>query len=188
MGAPLIALPKKNGSFHPIAIGKVLHCLTSRLYCLSVRSRLPEVFLPYNQVRVGICGGLEAALHSIHQCLSDRGQEENLCCFKVDMQNVFNECDRLTFLRRLHSSFPELVAWVHWCYHCQGELCFGPHPLKSSAGVQQGDPLGPILFSLVLLELQDTVGPIEGLDLSVWYLDDGTFIGTQTAVTQLLHN
>ena len=56
---------------------------------------------------------------------------------------------------------------------CYGELRFGPHPLKSSAGVQQGDPLGPLLFSLVVLDQLETSEP---LTFSVWYLDNGTLI------------
>ena len=52
--------------------------------------------------------------------------------------------------------------------------------------MQQGDPLGPLLFSLVVLQLLDTIGPIDGLFLHVWYLDDGTFVGTRDAVSSFL--
>ena len=50
--------------------------------------------------------------------------------------------------------------------------------LKSSTGVQQGDPLGPLLFSLVLNRLiKRIILQYPLLDVHTWYLDDGTFIG-----------
>ena len=184
--APLIALPKKNGSFRPIAVGEVICRLASRLCCLADQPQLPDIFLPYNQVGVGIRGGLEAAVHCLRQGLSDWGLEADLCSIIIDMQNALNECNRSTFLHRLHSVLPELEAWVRWCYCCAGELHFGPHQLRFSAGVQQGDPLCPPLFSLVLLDLLDQVGQIEGLRFSVWYLDDGTFIGPRSSMVSLV--
>ena len=66
-GAPLTALFKKHdgGSVRPIAVGEVLRRLVSRICCAAVKSKLPDIFLPYGQVGVGIRGGLEAAVHSL---------------------------------------------------------------------------------------------------------------------------
>ena len=102
------------------------------------------------------------------------------------MRNAFNECRRSFFLQRVQVEFPQLYAWVQWSYHCAGELRFGSNRIISTAGVQQGDPLGPLLFSLVLMDLLDDIGDISGLITQLWYLDDGTFIGTRDAVSRML--
>ena len=53
----------------------------------------------------------------------------------------------------------------HWC----GELRFGNDVIRSSGGVQQGDPLGPLLFSSVILEPLDDIDDIPDLHLQLWY-------------------
>ena len=103
------------------------------------------------------------------------------------MKNAFNECNRLSFLYRLHKELPDIYPWVSWSYHCAGELRFGTHRILSKCGVQQGNPLGQLLFSLVVLELLDEVGnQISDLRLQIWYLDDGKFIGTRSSIALLL--
>ena len=47
-------------------------------------------------------------------------------------------------------------------------------------------PLGPILFSLALLELTENLRQVDGIRFSLWYLDDGTIIGTRTAIRHVL--
>ena len=185
-GAPLTALLKPSGGVRPIAVGETLRRLTSRLCCTAARPSLPNLFLPSGQVGVGINSGLEAAIHTLRLFLKRHGGDEDLCCLKLDMHNAFNECHRSAFLHRLRRDLPEIVAWVQWCYSSAAELHFGVHRILSTAGVQQGDPLGPLLFSLTLLELLDAIGPVEGLSLQLWYLDDGTVVGTRAAVRRFL--
>ena len=147
-GAPLTALRKKGGGIRPIAVGNTIRRLVSRICCMSVRSCLPDIFLPYGQVGVGIKGGMEAAIHTLRSFITANCDREDFCCVKVDFTNAFNECHRTSFMSRLKKELPELFAWVQWTYHTAGELRFGDSHIRSTAGVQQGDPLGPLLLFL----------------------------------------
>ena len=46
--------------------------------------------------------------------------------------------------------------------------------------------MGPLLFSLVVMELMDELGPTPEIALQLWYLDDGIFIGICPEVASLL--
>ena len=88
---------------------------------------------------------------------------------------------------------PGLSRWVEWCYGASANLSFGKFCLDNQCGVQQGDPLGPLLFSLALhplaLKLADlgrNGNPGLPLDLCAFYLDDGVFAGDIKAVSEAL--
>ena len=60
-------------------------------------------------------------------------------------------------------------------------MFWGDHCLQSSEGVQQGDPLGHLLFCLTIHKLTSQLQS----KLSLFYLDDGTLGG---AAEQVLHD
>jgi hypothetical protein len=49
-------------------------------------------------------------------------------------------------------------------------IFFGDHLISSSVGAQQGDPCGPMIFSLAI---QPIILSLDS-ELNIWYLDDGT--------------
>ena len=58
-------------------------------------------------------------------------------------------------------------------------MFFGNHTISSQAGVQQGDPLGPFLFCLVLQILVSKINQeIPSLSLNSWCMDDGSLFGS----------
>ena len=88
-------------------------------------------------------------------------------------------------LRLVKVHFPDLYRWVHWCYGSSEDpyLWFKGGTLRSQEGVQQGDPLGPLLFSLVIQELINAINTAcPELDLNWWYLDDGVIAGKAESV------
>ena len=48
----------------------------------------------------------------------------------------------------------------------------------SDSGVQQGDPLGPLLFSIAIHDIASSMKS----NLNVWYLDDATIAGDPISV------
>ena len=70
---------------------------------------------------------------------------------------------------------------IYQCYSTQSYLYFGDKDLLySKEGVQQGDPLGPLLFSLGIRDLMKSCKS----EVNIWYLDDGTVCGEPKTVQE----
>ena len=75
---------------------------------------------------------------------------------------------------------PSLLPFVHSVYYSPSSLFRGTEFIQSSEGVQQGDPLGPLLFCLTIHNMCSQLK----YELRMFYLDDGTLGGTLTDVLQ----
>ena len=92
---------------------------------------------------------------------------------KIDFRNAFNSIRRDKILSLVKNKIPKIYNFVNQCYAEKSSLRFGSEIIDSEEGVQQGDPLGPFLFSL---GIQDLVSSCKS-EFNVWYLDDGTLAG-----------
>jgi hypothetical protein len=72
---------------------------------------------------------------------------------KLDFSNAFNCLRRDSMLEAVYREIPEIYNFCHLSYASSSYLSFGDQIILSEEGSQQGDPLGPLLFSL-------TVNPI----------------------------
>lgn len=184
-GAPLYPLRKKDGGVRPVAVGEVFRRLVSKCFCAKFKVRSETLFVEVGQVGVGVKGGAEAAVSAVRRALQ-KG-DGRFCVLKVDLENAFNSIDRQAVLLAVRAFFPEVETWFRFCYgdpaklFCEGEVL----PFGSAQGVQQGDPLGPLLFALGLFSVCASLKEGVGKDsLTVWYLDDGTVVGDAAEVAR----
>lgn len=148
-GASLHALPKEVADVRPIAVGETLRRLTAKCLCADVRRPAQEWLCPL-QVGVATRHGTEAVVHAARQWVQRHAGQSDFVLLKVDFANAFNTLDRASLLRETRLQLPSLSPWAEWIYSHHSRLLFHGAPLSSEAGVQQGDPLGPLLFSLGL--------------------------------------
>ena len=103
--------------------------------------------------------------------------EDNFTVEKIDMLNAFNLVSRQTFLAECATHFTELLSWVVWCYGAYSILWLtlfcgiSMGQIYSQSGVQQGDSLRPLLFSLVASAV-DSVGECLNLLFQACFLDN----------------
>ena len=173
-GASLTALTKKEGGVRPIAVGCTLRRLAAKVAGLKMREEMTALLGPH-QLGFGFKGGSEAAVHAVRLYLNDL--EEN-CILKLDFRNAFNTLRRDKMLQSVKNFAPDLLHFVHSTYSSPSTLFWGDKTIQSEEGVQQGDPLGPLLFCLTIHPL---VSQLKS-ELCVWYLDDGTVGGTAEVV------
>ena len=176
-GAKLVALPKPNGKIRPIAVGEIWRRLAAKCAMACVRLKAAEYFSP-NQLGVAVPSGCEAIVTAAQELAFKLSVNSEKVLLKIDAENAFNLVDRSTMFEQVRNVFPELSAFVEWCYGSAPHLFAGDYLLSSEAGVQQGDPLGPLLFALtihpLILEMKNRWPK---LDLLAFYLDDGTLVG-----------
>lgn len=151
-----------------------------------VRAEARDYFWPA-QLGVAVPAGAEAAVHTVRAWLARHTAAVNKVIVKLDFRNAFNLVNRDAVLQEARLRFPALARWATWCYGEPSRLQYGPATLQSCMGVQQGDPLGPLLFAAAVhrLALDLKAGP---LDLSMFYLDDGLLAGDIGPVANALHH
>ncbi|GKC05188.1 putative reverse transcriptase domain-containing protein, partial [Tanacetum coccineum] len=154
--APLTSLVKPGGGIRTIVVGTVWRRLVSKVSVTMIGHSL-DSYLNDLQFSVRVLRGGEAILHVVNHLIEDRGDEAGLS-----------------------------MLLVEFCYFTLARLYYGEHTLRSYQGVQQGDPLGPLLFALVLHPLVSKIRDSFNLSLQAWYLDDGTIIGDTLVVGEVL--
>jgi hypothetical protein len=177
--ARLIPLTKKGGGVRPIAIGETLRRLVGKVICIRDKKIIPVAMDALHQMGVGTAGGLEAGIAAARwklQDLADNGDESRIM-LKVDLRNAFNNAHRSSFLKESADRLPSVYPWAAWLYSRESTLIGVGFTIPSQQGAQQGDPLGPLLFSLGLAPLHHAICERCPDVWQAWYLDDASFIG-----------
>ncbi|CAE8721897.1 unnamed protein product [Polarella glacialis] len=182
-------MPKATGGVRPIAIGEVLRRIVGKCLCASVKEEAKRFFHP-SQVGVACPAGIDAAVHSARAWKNRSAADTSKALLKLDFANAFNCVSRSQVLEQTRRHFPSLARWSQWCYSRPSKLVFGSYTISSETGVQQGDPLGPLLFSAAIQPIVEQLRRLEvngkKLDLSTFYLDDGFLAGDIEVVAAAL--
>ena len=151
-GGSLTALLKvkvTGWDVRPIAVGEVIRRLASKCACNVVKEKASDFFGPF-QLGVACPRGSEKIINNLREVLEQHWSDPDFAVIKIDMQNAFSLVSRDAVLQQCFSHFPEIYPWTCWCYS-QHPIHWHPvGTISLASGVQQGDPLGPLLFALVL--------------------------------------
>jgi hypothetical protein len=140
----------------PLAVGDTIRRLTSKLGVSIVKDRAAMYFGPQDdpyvplQLGVGLRGGAEIAVHLVRSVVEAHGSDDSFALRTFDFTNAFNEVSRQKILDIVQDKYPELYPYVKMCYAKSSHLWWDWHRMMSAWGVQQGDPLGPLLLCLVI--------------------------------------
>lgn len=181
---PDTAPQKPDGRVRPIAVGEILRRLTGKCLMGSVKEEARSHFWPA-QAGVAVCGGAECIIHTVRAWYQRHHHSYQKVVLKLDFSNAFHSVSRDAVSTAVRSHFPLLSRWATWCYKQPTGLQFATWGVDSSAGVQQGDPLGPLLFAAALQPLASDLRNL-GLDIAVHYLDDGVLASDIAAVGRAL--
>ena len=186
-GAKLIALNKSTQDVRPIAVGDCFRRVTAKVACYHLREKISN-YLASHQYGVATPSGAELMSHLVQTVLK---QNPSWIIIKVDAKNAFNSVHRASFLSEVAKEFPEFNPSVAKCYINPGFLTMRIGSMTkyilSEEGVQQGDPLGPFLFSLALQPILISAAAKHNTVITPNYLDDTMVLEPKEDSIQCYH-
>ena len=170
----------------PNAVGETLRRLISKVLLTQPPVRSAVHSLRPLQCGVSTSNGAlfaPMALQQGIQTLMAQG-DTYWAVMTVDLSNAFNSVKGATILQSAISTCPEIVPWVASMYGTHSSLFCQSRIIQSQSGVQQGDPLGPLLFAWALHPTAYFISST--VPWCSWYLDDGALIGTRVQLETAL--
>ena len=104
---------------------------------------------------------------------------------KVDVSNAYYTISRSACMEGVKKYCPDVARWAQWCLNGRSRVYHNAHVISCSTGVQQGDPLAPVLFSVGLHKVIEQLLAIPEIR-QLWFLDDGVIRGKATDVRRAL--
>jgi hypothetical protein len=118
------------------------------------------------QLGINTSGGCEAAVHAARRFLLSL--DDDLVLVKLDFSYAFNCIHRDAVLLAVHDKLPEIFNFCRLAYGQSSILVFGDFQILSAEGIQQGDPLGPLLFCLTIQPMLSSLRSA----LTIGFMDD----------------
>ena len=154
-------------------MGCTLRRLAAKCLGNSVYEEMGSLLLP---LQVGYCTrlGAEGAVHAARAYLTQLHRRKLM--LKFDFQNAFNSIRRDLILKEVLVKAPKVYPLT---YSAPSFLFYGNSTIIFAEGVQQGDPLGPLLFCLGIHYLISSLQS----QFRVFFPDDWTLGGTLVEVS-----
>ena len=194
-----VPLKKPDGGVRPIAVGETLRRLVGKVLVRAVKPKVLAYFEPMQKAMSA--GGTEAIIHwgrnlamQWHASGSDAATSATppKIGIKWDMKNAFNSISRVAMLRGVLEVVPEALPYLFRLYEQAQHLVVLGSTVERPwvqipvvTGTQQGDPVGPMLFSLGLhavLRLIVAKHPTLGVEGIRALMDDVTAFADATTL------
>ena len=97
--------------------------------------------------------------------------DEPTILIKIDISNAFNSIHRSTFLTEVLEKCPQINTVMRQGYGFDSPISYGANKHLSRTGLQQGDPLASLVFSVAINPIISSIGS----EFNAWNFDHGTF-------------
>ena len=193
--AQITPLKKGNNDLRPIAVVGTLRKLVSTLLMQRVKIPTSEYLRPI-QWGVATKYGTEVITHATRACVDKLGYDPSYGLFKADFRNAFNLISRKMILVEARKHAPEIWRWAKYFYAEKTKpiIRYRDITIQNLMGVQQGDPLGSLLYALaiqpILLKIKSIISNVTANEqlyrLVAAYLDDTIVIARHTQLREVI--